>query len=102
MRNKIKLNSRGIAEVLKSREMRAAVDALAEEVAANARSQGVMVGAFKGSKGEIPLPVKVFESTTDRARASVQLAHPAGIAEQAKRGVLTRAASQAGLKINSD
>lgn len=99
MARRIKLNSTAIADVLKRRETHKAVNDLAYEIAKNVRAQGVTVGAFKG-KGEIPLPVTVFESTTDRARASVQITHPAGIAEQAKRGVLTKAAAQAGLKVN--
>jgi hypothetical protein len=46
--------------------------------------------------------VKVKLSTTDRAHAEVILAHPAGIAVQAKHGALTKAASQAGLEVKGD
>lgn len=98
MPNNVKLNHAGVAALLKSSEMDALVNDAAEKVAANVRSQGHDVGAFTGS-GEIALPVRVSSTTTDRAHASVTLAHPAGIAVQAKHGALTRAAADAGLDV---
>lgn len=102
MTDKIKLDHAGLAALLKSAEMHRLVEAAAEKVAENVREQGEMVGAFKGGSGEIPLPVKVSVTTTDRAHASVVLAHPAGAAVQAKHGALTRAASAAGLEVKGD
>ena len=96
MARKIRLNSRGLEEVAKRTETREAVNALAEEVADNLRSQGHQV---EGVPGDVPLPIKVYEGTTDRARASVQIAHPSGKAVQAKHGALTRAAAEAGLTV---
>lgn len=96
---KVTLNHAGMAELLKSGEMQALVEKAAEEIAQNVRDQGIMVGAFKGGAGEIPLPVTVSKTTTDRAHASVTLAHPAGIAVQAKHGALTKAAAAAGLEV---
>lgn len=93
---KINLSGRGIESVAKSGEMRDAINALAEQVADNVRVQGIMV---EGIPGDIPLPVEVNEQTTDRARASVSLAHPSGKAVQAKNGALTKAAAQAGLEV---
>lgn len=85
----------GIAELEKSDGVAAAVKALAVQVAANAESQHRAV-----SSGQV-LPVKVDTYTTDRAAASVTLAHPAGLAMQAKYGVLTKAAAGAGLEVKS-
>jgi hypothetical protein len=96
--NNVKLNRAGIAAILKSGEMQALVAKAADEIAENVRGQGFTVGPLKGS-GQIPLPVTVSTTVTDRAHASVILAHPAGIAVQAKHGALTRAASAAGLNV---
>jgi 6,7-dimethyl-8-ribityllumazine synthase len=94
----VKLNHAGIAALLKSGEMHALVDGAAEEIAENVRSQGVYV---EGVPGNVALPVVVSKSeTTDRAHASVMIAHPSGIAVQAKHGALTRAAAAAGLSVS--
>jgi hypothetical protein len=45
--------------------------------------------------------VRVDSYETDRARAEVWLAHPSGLAVQAKHGLLTKAASEAGLEVKS-
>lgn len=99
MTDNVKLNHAGVAAILKSAEMTALVNGAAEEIAENVRAQGITVGAFAGGSGEIALPVTVSPTTTDRAHASVALAHPAGIAVQAKHGALTRAAAAAGLDV---
>jgi hypothetical protein len=96
MASDVKLNSGGIAAILKSGEMLALVESAAEEIAANVRSQGIMV---EGVPGDIALPVDVRTRVGDRAAASVALAHPSGIAVQAKHGALTKAASAAGLTV---
>lgn len=93
----VKLDSGGIGALLKSGAMHDLVQSVAEEVAENARAQGVMVD---GVPGTTPLPVEVSMTTTDRARANVVLAHPAGIAVQAKHGALTKAAGAAGLGVS--
>lgn len=98
-RGSVRLNSSAVEAMLKSGAMRKAVQAAAETVAQNVRAQGVKVGGFKGDSGEIDLPVTVSMSTTDRAHASVTIAHPAGQAVQAKHGALTKAAAQAGLDV---
>ena len=89
----VRLDSNGIGDLLKSSAMRSAVDKAANAVAENARDQGHTV-----ESGEA-LPVTVTSYTTDRAAASVALAHPAGVAMQAKYGVLTKAASDAGMEV---
>ena len=95
----VRLNSAGIAEILKSPQMHAVIKAEAEKIAENVRSMGIKVGDADGGSREIDLPVEVTMSTTDRARANVTLAHPAGQAVQAKHGALTKAAGQAGLDV---
>lgn len=97
-RGKVRLDSKGVADILKSAGVRRATSAAAEAVAQNVRNQGITVVAFRGD-GEIPLPVKVYLHETDRAHANVVLAHPAGEAVQAKHGALTKAAKQAGLDV---
>lgn len=105
---KVRLNLKGLEEIAKSRGMHDAVDDLAEKIADNVRSQGHRVGDKDGGAHEVELPVKVYadKTTTDmrvnRARAYVTLAHPAGLAVQAKHGALTKAASEAGLKVKGD
>lgn len=94
----IKLDKSGLGEILKSARMRALVKDAADQIAEKVNEQGIEVGAFKGG-GQIPLPVRVETDTTDRAAASVLLAHPAGVAVQAKHGALTRAASALGLEV---
>lgn len=98
-RIRVTLNKAGVGEIAKGAEMQALVAKLAEQVAENVRDQGIKVGDRDGGSREVDLPVKVSEQITDRARATVTIAHPAGIAVQAKHGALTRAASAAGLQV---
>lgn len=70
----------------------------ANEIADAARLQGITVGDVDGGKHEIPLPVKVYGD--DDNAAAVVLAHPAGIAVQAKHGTLTRAAASKGFEVH--
>lgn len=80
----------GYRHVLKSQELAAEINQLAERIAANAHHT---------TQAGVQLPVVVDEYTTDRAAASVTIAHPAGLAAQAKHGVLTRAAASVGLEV---
>lgn len=93
MARPVRLDRRGVGAVLKSSGVRREVDALAETVADNVRAQGLTVS--DGSE----LPVTVSSYTTDRAAAAVTITHAAGIAMQAKHGVLTKAAAAAGLEV---
>lgn len=95
---KVHPNWSGLSAALRSREARDAVEAVAEKIAANARSAAP---AVEGIPGDIELPVRVDTYDTDRARATVWLAHPSGLAVQAKHGLLTKAASAAGLEVRS-
>lgn len=91
-RPKIRLDSPGIAAMLRSREVASAVHAQAEAVAAHVDPQL--------SSGE-HMDVQVNDHTTDRAVSYVVLAHPAGLRDQAKHGTLTKAASAAGLEVKA-
>ncbi|GAA4981243.1 hypothetical protein [Actinopolymorpha pittospori] len=90
---KVRLDHAGIAEVLRSGEVRAALDDLAGTVAGNASSSPEW--QRYAARGE----VRVASYTTDRAAAAVTLAHPGGLGMQAKHGTLTRAAGAAGLEV---
>lgn len=96
---RVRLDHRGIAALMKSAPMTAAVKAASESVAQNVRSQGIRVGDRDGGGLERDLPVTVTVVTTDRAHGIVAIAHPAGQAVQAKHGSLTKAAAQAGLDV---
>ena len=101
MKVHIKVDYTGVSEVAKKQpELVALIEELTEQVADNVRDQGVTVGAFSGG-GEIDLPVETSQKITDRVRGTVTLAHPAGLAVQAKRGALSRAAAAAGLQVKS-
>lgn len=98
-RSKVRLDHRALESLLKSSDVRKYVNDAAEQVADRVRQQGIEV---EGIPGDIDLPVKVVEQTTDRARASVVLAHPSGIAVQAKHGSLSKAAAAEGLEVRGD
>lgn len=96
-----RLDHAGVAEILKSAGAQREVSALAERVAKNVEDQGIQVGAFSGG-GQVEIPVETSTIITDRAHASVTLAHPAGQAVEAKYGALTKAAADAGLEVHGN
>jgi len=77
----------GISEIL-TQTMRGPIDALARQIA-----DRVDVGSVADAD------VIVRSYTTDRAAAAVSIAHPAGLAMQAKHGALTKAAASLGLEV---
>lgn len=83
------LDRAGIREILKSDAVAVVIDGYAEQVG-------------KATQSAVPdLPVVVESYTTDRTAAKVTVADPAGLAEQAKHGVLTRPAAAAGLEVKA-
>lgn len=82
----VELDHDGIAEILKSEPVKAAVHQLAEEIAAAVRS-------------ETDAEVAVDDYTTDRAAASVTIRDARGRILQVRDGILTRAAAGAGLEV---
>lgn len=86
MADKIKLDSKGIAQLLKSAEVAAAVRDIAEQVAGSVRST-------------VDADVVVDSYQTDRAAASVTIRDARGRTWQVRDGVLTRAAAANGLEV---
>lgn len=86
----LRINQAGIAEVLRSAQMQAAVDAAAAAVAGN-----VAVRRYPGAT------VSVRSYVFDRAAASIAFVHPRSHDLQVRDGVLTSAAASAGLEVRS-
>lgn len=101
MATKVHLDSKGLLKALEQRGIKTAVDEMAERVAERVRSYGITVGDKDGGSHEIDLPVTIDSYKSDRPRASVFLAHAAGLAVQAKHGALTRAAADLGLEVQA-
>ena len=89
MASTIKLNHAAIGDILKN-EMREPTHAAAAAIAAN-----VNVGSVTEAE------VIVSDYTTDRAHSVVVIAHPAGLAMEAKRGTLRKAAASVDLTVKS-
>lgn len=77
-------------------DVQAAVKEAAEKVADRVRGQSIGVGGEDFSPTERPLPVTVRGGED---AFFVVLEHPAGLAVQAKHGVLTKAAAAEGLEV---
>lgn len=95
---KVRLDQAALNRVARGPIGRAAARKAADGVADAARGDGIRVGDLNrdGVGVEIDLPVEV---RSEGEGSSVVLAHPAGVAVQAKHGTLTRAASANGLKV---
>jgi len=85
----LKLDYEAIGKILRE-DMRKPIDELAAQIAAR-----VDVGSVAAAE------VTVTAVTTDRAKAYVNIAHPAGLAMEAKHGTLKRAAASVGLEVKS-
>lgn len=95
----VRLHPGALAALAKSAEVQDALNEAAERVADRVRAQSIGVGGEDFSPSEIPLPVEVKPW---KDGPSVILAHPAGLAVQAKHGVLTKAAAAEGLEMKGD
>lgn len=89
MASNVKLDHSEVGRVLLE-DMRGPIDELAAQVAA-------LVDVSSVADAEIT--VRAY--TTDRAAAAISIAHPAGLAVQAKYGALTKAAAALGLEVRS-
>ncbi|MBP2479103.1 hypothetical protein JOF53_007975 [Crossiella equi] len=88
-------DSQGLAELLTSPQVQAVLDQAAAAVVQAARAQGRRV------RSGAPVPVDVVaETSTDRARVSVAIRHPAGIGMEARHGLLSRSATACGLDVH--
>lgn len=94
MLRKLELDHDGIAEILKGGDMAALVAEAAQGIASTVQSSGQTV-----DHDRYDIPVVVDSVITDRVHYSVTLAHPAGLAVQAKHGLLTAAAAAQGLEV---
>lgn len=96
MAKKIRLDSRGIAEVLNSAAVYAATQELAASVAGsvNATADGETIPVTRTTRvaqgGRLRSP---------RRAVDIHLAHPAGLRVEAKRGPLAKAAASKGLQV---
>jgi hypothetical protein len=91
--NRLRLDHKGLAEVLKWETLAVDTMAAARRIAEGAHHttrQGVTVRA-----------TVIRRRTTDRVGAVVALSHPAGAAIEAKYGVLAKAASAAGMPVKA-
>ncbi|TSD47978.1 hypothetical protein FFI94_018860 [Rhodococcus sp. KBS0724] len=86
MASKFKLDKAGVGQILNSPEAQAACMELAEQIAGNV-----------SVKDGVDVIVRPYNS--DRAGASVFIAHPGGLGMQAKHGALSRAAASVGLTV---
>lgn len=95
----VHLDPSALRRIKLSSQVRAATRRTAEDVARAVEAQGHLVGDVDvdGNTRQIPLPVLVQEGTAPDGSIGVYLAHPAGVAEEAKNGVLARAAAAEGL-----
>lgn len=86
----IELDSKGIAELLKSADMRAGVDDVAAGIESTVRAS-------------LPEGTDVARDsyTTDRVASSITIRDISGKLWQARDGVLTRAAAAAGLEVRT-
>ena len=96
----VHIRDSAIGEIAKSPSIMSAVKDLAGVVAANVGAQGFTASSGAAQSGA-PITAVVSTGVTDRDRATVTIQHPAGLAMQAKHGVLTRAASMAGLEVKT-
>lgn len=90
MLEKFELDTAGVREVLRGQEVRDLIDGYAQQVADNVKPL-IRPG----------VPIEVRKYTTDRGAATVVVADVRGMAWQARDGILTRAAAQAGLEVKA-
>lgn len=92
---RVKLDHKGIEEVMVGPGVTALIAAKAREVAANASAM---------LPSDVPVTVRAYEYKPKgrygrRSARSVAIAHPSGLARQVKYGTLTKAAAAAGLEV---
>jgi len=95
---KIKLDRRGIGAVLAGGEVTGVIADLGEDVASRVYEDS--------HDGIVPVDATPYRArlrgdTVPRAAVAVTMAHPAGMAIEAKRGSLVAAASAAGLEVTA-
>lgn len=87
IRVRIRLNRRGVGQVLRSADVQSMLHRKGEAVAEAVRAAGIRV---EDEPGDIDLPVTVRTTGRGiRARTYVNLDHESGLAVEAKHGILT-------------
>lgn len=85
----VKIDREGIRALLKSSEVGAHIDTVADGVAERARNHS--------SVRDHIMDVETDSGVSDRVRAVVTIMHPGGLGVQAKHGVLSKAVADSGL-----
>lgn len=98
MRKNIRLDTKGLAEVMRSSEVVAEVRKLAESVADAASGDSAVL------RHEVPVTVEEYTAQGGRLRSprpafAVTMKHPGGLGIEAKHGTLSRAAESRGLRV---
>lgn len=109
-RTRVRLDSRGLAEVMESAGVTSMTTRASEQTAAAVVAQGREVNSRgqRSSGKELPVDVDMRPARgtgrirDHRAMGVVTLVHPAGLGMQAKHGVLTRAAETTGARVRTD
>ncbi|MBM0203194.1 hypothetical protein JNW90_09165 [Micromonospora sp. STR1s_5] len=84
---RVRLKRRGMRDLLRSDAVQEVLGRKAEAVAGEVEAAGIRVD---GVPGRVALPVTVdVDAGLARARATVTLDHPSGLAVEAKHGILT-------------
>lgn len=99
MAPKIRLDHAGMAEMLDSAKVSAAVEELGKSVA-----DAVTLPAIKGpQEAEVKTTVRKASGgrLTSRTAVDVTLAHPSGVRVEAKHGTLAKAAASKGLEVRA-
>ncbi|GAA2230231.1 hypothetical protein N1031_06925 [Herbiconiux moechotypicola] len=93
MAKKVRIDSAGAREILKWASLGSLTVDVAQKIADSAE--------HTTSRG-VEMPIEVYErDVTDRVGANVVIAHPAGMAVEAKYGILARAATDAGIEMKA-
>jgi len=87
----IRLDHKGMAEMLKSAEVGTAISSLAGEIVAVTESLAA------SHSGAVVVEAEHYE--TDRAASAVIVKHPGALGMEAKHGILSKAASSVGLQV---
>lgn len=93
----VHIDEAAIRRLSKRGDVKAATRKLARQIADNVEGQHIQVGDLQADGVENITDIPVIVSDTEEVQ--VILAHPAGVAVQAKYGALTKAASSAGVHV---
>lgn len=93
----VHIDEAAIRRLARRPDVRAATRKLAQRVAGRVEAQHITVGDLQADGVENIVDIPVIVSDTEEVQ--VILAHPAGIAVQAKYGALTKAASAEGIHV---